>query len=186
MTDDELIAQYLNGDTCALETLVDRYMGRVYNLTLHITNDQSAADDATQEAFVRAWRAIRGYRTGMSFKAWLFRIARNAALDWVRKKKDVAFSVLDHDTDASLQFVDTIVDEHPLPDAYAITQESIRHTTALLARLRPDHREIVVLRHTSNLTFEEIGALVRRPLHTVKSQYRRAIAALRECVHQNQ
>ncbi len=176
--DEELIERYLEGDDRALGVLVDRYLKPVYNLVFRLTGDAQAADDITQESFVKAWKHIRSFRRGESFKAWLFRIARNTAIDWLRRKKDVPLSTFD-DEEGGNFFEASIVDEEPLQDEMFARAEESHAMAELLDALAPQYREVVMLRHTSNLTFEEIGDIVHRPLHTVKSQYRRALIILR-------
>ena len=78
--------------------------------------------------------------------------------------------------------VETLTDKQPLPDELIAQAENTVFVQALLAQLDPQYREVLTLRYSSNLTFKEIGEIVRRPLHTVKSQHRRALAALRRAL----
>ncbi len=179
MRDDaQLVAAYLEGDERALETLVDRYVRDVHRFALTLTHDAQAAEDVVQESFVKAWKHIRRYHAGSSFRTWLFSIARNTAIDWLRRKKEIAFSSFENDQGENTLLA-TLADGEPLPDELLAQAHDAAYLARLLADINSDYREVLTLRHTSNLTFEEIGSIVKRPLHTVKSQYRRAIIALR-------
>lgn len=180
-SDEVLVSAYLEGDEGALEVLADRYLSDVYRFALHLTGDAHIAEDVAQEAFVKAWNRIRTYRGGMRFRAWLFTITRNAAIDALRKKRDVAFSSFE-EQDGENPFVMALADAGPLPDELAARAEDARFVARLLEELNPDYREVLTMRHSGNLTFEEIGSMLGRPLHTLKSQYRRAVAMLRRAV----
>ena len=176
--DKQLISEYLNGDEKALGYLVERYLKDVYNFAYKLTNDLQASEDITQESFVKAWKNIRKYRHESNFRTWIFSIARNTAVDWLRQKKDLTFSTFE-DAQGENKFVDTLVDARLLPDELFEQAENIKLVEGLLIQLDPRYREVLTLRYTSDLTFEEIGKILHRPLHTVKSQYRRALIALR-------
>jgi RNA polymerase sigma-70 factor (ECF subfamily) len=174
--DEQLISDYLEGDDTALSILVDRYLNDLCAFAYSLTNDRQSAEDVAQEAFVKAWKNMRRFVPGNSFKGWLFRIARNTAIDLLRKKQDIVFSAFE--TEEGNVFLDTLKDTEPLPDELLERAENTHYLKGLLEQLNPAYREVLTLRYTSNMTFEEIGQIVGRPLHTVKSQYRRAITAL--------
>ncbi len=175
--DDQLISSYLEGDDQSLAVLVDRYLPHVYNFAFSLTRDKSLAEDVTQESFVKAWKNIRKFSPTKSFRGWLFTIARNTAIDVLRKKKDIPFSSFETENGNTL--VDTLKDSEPTPAELVTLAEDYRYLENMLQELNPMYREVLTLRHTSDMTFDEIAQIVSRPLHTVKSQYRRAIIALR-------
>lgn len=177
-TDEQLIADYIEGDEHALDSLVDRHMHATYAFVFRLVGNASATEDITQDAFVKAWKHIRRYRFGTNFRTWLFSIARNTAIDWLRKKKELAFS--EFETDTGNVLIDTLVDDAPRADELLARAHDIRFLESLLAELDQKYRDVVLLRHTSDLTFEEIGSVLHRPLDTVKSQYRRALSALQK------
>jgi RNA polymerase sigma-70 factor (ECF subfamily) len=179
--DNELIAAYLEGDEQALGVLVDRYLSDVYSFALRLAGDAGAAEDIAQEAFIKAWKHIRSFVPGRSFRAWLFTIARNTAVDYLRTKKEVALSCFEN-IEGENTLIASIADNVPLPDELIARAQDVRYLARLLTEINPEYREVIELRHTSNLTFEEIGEVVKRPLHTVKSQHRRGLAALRRLI----
>lgn len=176
--DEQLISAYLEGDESALALLVDTHLKHVYNFAFQLTRDRQAADDITQESFIKAWKHIRRYRRGSSFKTWLFAITRNTVIDWLRTKKELAFSSFENEQGVNT-LVETLRDKEPLPDELIARAKDATFVSALLRELAPGYKEVLTLRYTSNLTFKEIGEIMQRPLHTVKSQHRRALAALR-------
>lgn len=177
-TDEQLISEYLEGDENALDFLVKRYLKDVYNFAFRLTSDSEAARDIAQESFIKAWKHIRRYRNGSSFRAWIFAITRNTAIDWLRKKKDLAFSTFQNE-EGENKLIETFVDSGPLPDELIARAENSFFVQSLLEELNPRYKEVIKLRYENNLTFEEIGKILKRPLHTVKSQHRRALVFLR-------
>lgn len=180
-TDEQLIDEYLDGNEKALGTLVDRHLINAYNFALNLVNDNQVAHDITQEAFIKAWKNIRGFKRGSSFQTWLFAITRNVAIDWLRRRKEVTFSTFENDRGENM-LTETLADSSLLPDELLARAENTRFVEILLEELDPLYRDVLKLRYSSNMTFEEIGEFLKRPLHTVKSQHRRALIALRRSI----
>lgn len=177
-TDGQLISDYLDGNERAISVLVERYLTDTYNFAFKLVNDKQAAEDITQESFIKAWKNIRGFKQKSSFKTWLFTIARNSAIDWLRKKRDLLVSEFETKEKENI-LVNSVADQSPLPDELLAKAENAQFVQALLSELNPVYRDVLTLRYSSNLTFEKIGKILKKPIHTVKSQHRRAIIALR-------
>lgn len=177
-TDEQLISDYLDGNEQALATLVDRHLINAYNFALKLVNDSQAANDITQEAFIKAWKNIRGFKRGSTFQTWLFTITRNVVIDWLRKKKEIALSAFENERGEN-KLTEIISDNSLLLNELLIRAENTLYVEQLLEELDPVYQDVLKLRYSSNMTFEEIGEILKRPLHTVKSQHRRALIALR-------
>jgi RNA polymerase sigma-70 factor (ECF subfamily) len=175
-SDDILIEQYMQGDTSAFSQLVIRYTPQVFGFVRSIMHDMTEAEDVTQETFVKAWKNIHKFDTSRDFKTWLFSIAHNTAIDYLRKRKSVTFSTLEND---ELSLSEIIPDDAPLADELAIQSEDKESIRLALGKLKPLYQEVLLLRYTDDFTFEKIGEILKKPLHTVKSQHRRALIALR-------
>ena len=113
--DQQLIADYLNGDDGAITILIDRHLKTVFNFTYRLIGKQEEAENIAQETFLKMWRNLKKYRQGENFKTWLFTIARNTAIDWLRKKKSIAFSNFENEKDENA-FAESLTDPEPLPD----------------------------------------------------------------------
>jgi RNA polymerase sigma-70 factor (ECF subfamily) len=178
-TDSDLVTRALAGEEAAFEALMGRYLGTVFNFALRFVGDREAAEDVAQETFFKVWKNLARYRVTDSFKTWVFAIARNTALDALRKRRDVHMS--DFDTaDGKNMIEETLADQAPLPDELVERARGAAALERLIAQLSPAYREVVLLHAKEGLTFEEVGHVVGRPLNTVKSQYRRGLAEIRK------
>ncbi len=126
---------------------------------------------------------IRRYKKGRPFKPWLFAIARNTALDFLKKKRPHSFSSLEGE-DGDVSFADTLEDSEPLPTEIFERAESKEKLERLLDEIHPDHRSVLTLYYHEELTFEEIAEALDRPMNTVKSWHRRALIKIRNLMHQ--
>ena len=169
MTESELIARAKAGDQGAFEQLVLDNQNRVYSLALRMLGDPEDAQDAAQEAFLNAWRALPTFKGESSFSTWVYRLTSNACIDHLRRRKrrrdlEVA-SLTGEDGESDWEPADHQADP------------------ALEAGLQalPDHqREILVMRELSGLSYQEIGAALDLDLGTVKSRIARARLALKK------
>jgi len=177
-TDEQLITDYLEGQERALGILVDRYLPDTYNFAFRLTGDRGSAEDIVQESFIKAWKNIRRFVPCNSFRGWLFTIVRNTAIDLLRQKRAVAISSFENETGENI-LAATVADFGPLPDELLARAQDEKYLISLLVEINPEYREVLTLRYSSNLTFKAIGEILKRPLYTVKSQHRRALAALR-------
>ena len=137
------------------------------------------AEDITQDTFFKVWKNIKYYTKGRMFKPWLYAIARNTALDQIKKKKALPFSDLD-DKENDLSFADTVEDHEPLPPQIFETNFLTGKLSDALEVIHPDHRAILILHYKEEMTFDEIASIVNKPMNTVKSWHRRALIKLRE------
>lgn len=185
-SDEELLAAYLRDDEAAFSELVERHLGAVYSFVVRFVGDQHDAEDIVQETFLKAWKSAKSYREEASkFKTWVLRIARNTAIDHLRKKKHIPFSAFDTEEGVNV-LAETVPDSEELPDeklAKAMDAESLTHA---MQSLSPESREILLLHYTNGLTFLEIGEMLGQPQNTVKSRHHRAVLSLRKVLSTTQ
>jgi len=180
-TDEEIIARYKEGDQEAFKDLINKYISPLYNFTARITN-RNDASDIVQETFIKVWKSLNRFDVKKaSFKTWIFTIGRNTATDFLRKKRNLLFSDVEKDTDEDINsFAENIPDEQILPDVALEKLQDKEFLNEVLNELKPNYREVLILHYQEEMTFDEIGKILNKPLNTVKSQYRRAMEQLRE------
>jgi RNA polymerase sigma factor (sigma-70 family) len=178
MDEEALIASARQGDVRAFNQLVLLYQSRTYNLAYRILNDPDAAADATQEAFVSAFKAMRKFRGG-SFKAWILRIVTNACYDQLRSKKRRPADSLD-DLPVEQDHVSYLRDPAERPDEYVQRQELNRLLQAGIQSLPEDQRLILVLSDVQGMNYQEVAEIAGVALGTVKSRLSRGRAKLRD------
>lgn len=178
-SDESLIAAYVRGGhEPFFEELVARHLGGVYSFALRLVGDGEAAQDLSQEIFVKAWSNLKKFDPALaSFKTWLMRIARNACVDYLRKKRHVPLSAFDSPEGNPL--VESARDEAPLPDEIFARAGDADELGEAVAKLSTPHREVLLLHYQEGLTFDEIGTVLGTPSNTVKSRHRRALHQLR-------
>lgn len=184
LTDEDLAVMSANGDEGSFAVLVERYLRPVFSFVYRYT-ESSEAEDITQDVFIRAWRSIESFDSKKRFKTWLFAIAKNAAFDWLKKKRPHAFS--DFDTEEGDNPIeDTVSDSSQDPRDLMNRIDSHDAVQLALAVINPEDRALVLLRARDELSFEEISEILDRPLNTVKSRYRRALIKMRDkLMHQS-
>ena len=181
MEEEQLVRRAQQGDNSAFEQLLLLHQKKVYNLCLRMSANADDALDLSQETFIKAWRCIGQYQFEASFSTWLYRLTSNVCIDFLRRKKrrqetSLTESYEDSDEGAEL----SIPDANPLPEQLAITKETKQELAQAMARLAPDHREILQLRVVENLPYEQIADILDIRVGTVKSRLARARLALRK------
>jgi RNA polymerase sigma-70 factor (ECF subfamily) len=168
--DDErdLLERSRRGDLDAFEQLVRAHQDHIYALTFRITGNHEDANDSAQDAFVKAFRALRHFRGDAAFSTWLHRIASNAALDLVRRRPP-----------QPLMEIPSGLTAPEGPEDVAQRREVQRRIHAALGQLPAEFRAAVVLRDLQGLAYDEIARILRVPIGTVRSRISRAREALR-------
>lgn len=159
--------------------LVKQQIDAVYSFLVRYTGSADLAEDATQEAFVKAWRNIHRFDASRPIKPWLFEIARNTANDMLRKKRSARFSELTH-PDADTAFEDSLPDPDPLPPEIFEIKELGEAVQEALTELPERDRAILTLRYIEELTWDDVAASMGAPVNTVKSWHHRALIGLRK------
>jgi RNA polymerase sigma-70 factor (ECF subfamily) len=176
-----LIARARDGDLTAFNSLVARFQDPVYSLALRMLSSPEAAEDATQEAFIRAWRRIDTFRGGR-FQSWLFTIVANLSRDELRRRGRRPQTSLDAARDDPDRASLDPADDGPSPEAVAEQGDLRAVLEAALAQLPDEWREIVLLSDVQDLAYDEISRVTGLPLGTVKSRLSRARGRLRDII----
>ena len=170
MTDEQAILRCQDGEREAFRHLVERYKDVLYGTALLMMRNPALAEEQVQEAFLAAWRGIKGFRPGRPFKPWVVRILVNKIVSLRRTRAHPTVSLEDHDPP----------DELPEPAEAVQAQFDRQAIRQALARLTPDHREVIVLRYFADLTVPELAETIGVPLGTAKSRLHRALGQLRD------
>lgn len=181
MTEQELVERARKGDESAFEVLVTDNEKRIYNLCRRLTGNPEDAAELTQEAFLNAWRGLGRFQGESSFSTWLYRLASNACIDFLRKEKrrqNLSMTVSLDDDEEARQV--ELPDERYTPERELERTEVRQAVAAGLERLTPEHRQVLVMREINGLSYAEIGAVLGLEEGTVKSRIARARNALRK------
>lgn len=183
-TDAQLVLSFMDGDGESFAALVDRHMSMVYKFTYRYAGNVDATNDIVQEVFIKVWKNIKKFDVNKNFKTWLLTIAKNTALDFVKKKKSVLFSAIeegDNDLDA---FLAPYVESVELPDQLVDRQYAKAELGRALQELSPSYKDVLLLRYTEHMKFREIAAAMKEPIDTIKSKHRRALLLLKKLLTQ--
>jgi RNA polymerase sigma-70 factor (ECF subfamily) len=180
LDDAEIVRRILNGDEDLFALLVNRYRTRLYRFIGRYTNDSEDARDVTQDVFFKVYGALDSFDSKYKFSTWLFRIAGNAAIDHLRRRKIRALPLdLPPDSEGEERRMEPKETRpNPLED---LTRRRLGQALdQAIERLPDDYRELISLRHYGELPYEEIAELKGMPLGTVKNKLFRARQALRD------
>lgn len=163
------------GDQKAYAELLQRYRESVYFMMLKMVNNKDDADDLTIEAFGRAFKKLDQYTPNYAFSTWLFKIASNNAIDFLRKKKLTNSVSLDSRNDNSDYDTSNLVKStHLNPEEFYIKKQKVEMVRAVIDKLKPKYRELVELFYFQELSHEEISERLNLPIGTIKAQLFRA------------
>ena len=177
---DARIEKARRGDARAFEALLTEHAERVYAHVARILGAGPEAEDVVQDACISAWRSIASFE-GTSFRAWLFRIATNRAIDVVRARRRRGELPLEPNDDEERTWAEPAAGSPELADL-ASDREALRLVEAALARLPAEQRAVVVLRDIEGFDYEEIARITATELGTVKSRIHRGRLAVRNAL----
>ncbi len=185
-TDPSLAAEAAAGSQRAFRELLHRYERPVFSLIYRMVRDRALAEDLSQEAFIRAFKAIGTFNANYKFSSWMFKIAHNVTIDHMRKKQLDTISLhgsphaLTEEDQARTSPVIESTDERP--DAYVENLELGSQIERAIGRLRPEYRTVTLLRHVEGHSYKEISKIMDLPLGTVKTYIHRARLELKEAL----
>ncbi|HOP04708.1 MAG TPA: sigma-70 family RNA polymerase sigma factor [Tenuifilaceae bacterium] len=172
-----LVEKAVNGDQKAYAELLDRYRDAIYFMLLKMVNNKSDAEDLTIEAFGKAFKNINQYTPNYAFSTWLFKIATNNCIDFIRKRKANLISIdqQTEDTEGLMSAPATNLQASVLdPEETLIKEQNIKLIQSLVSKLKPRYRKLIELRYFREFSYEEIADELELPLGTVKAQLFRA------------
>lgn len=185
--DIQLVDRATKGDQQAFGELLGRYRDAIYFMLLKMVNNPVDAEDLTIEAFGKAFKNIDQYAPNFAFSTWLFKIATNNCIDFIRKRRASHVSIDQTiDSEDSLTPSTLIQSDDPDPEAYMINQQKIKHMRKIVSRLKPRYRQLVELRYFKEYSYDEIAVELDIPIGTVKAQLFRARELLLNILNRSQ
>jgi RNA polymerase sigma factor (sigma-70 family) len=174
LQDYELVQKALQGDEKAFARLLSRYKDTIYFMLLKMLNNRSDAEDLTLEAFGKAFKNLHQYSPTYAFSTWLFKIASNNCIDFLRKKKGVTISIENDSEQLEMSETAKLKAKDLNPEERLIRKQKAILLHKVVRRLKPHYQTLVELRYFNELSYEEIAMELQLPLGTVKAQLFRA------------
>lgn len=172
-----LVEQAKMGDEKAFSSLLNRYRDSIYFMLLKMVNNTSDAEDLTIEAFGKAFRFIDSFTPEYAFSTWLFRIATNNCIDFIRKKQ-LSPPPIDQAQEDIDNMTVNIQSDLPDPEERLINDQKIAVLREIVSQLKPRYRKLIELRYFKEYSYEEIAAEMNLPIGTVKARLFRAKSLL--------
>jgi RNA polymerase sigma-70 factor (ECF subfamily) len=164
-----LIEAALNGEQSAYQKLMKKYYQIIYNLIYKMISRKEEVEDLTQEAFIKAFNSLKNFDKQFAFSTWLFKIATNNSIDYLRKKKLSTFSIDKPIESDDSDFKFEIADENFKPDKNLIESERRKLLDEAIDNLPEKYKKVILLRHKEEKEYEEISMELNLPLGTVKA-----------------
>ncbi len=172
--DTALIRRALGGDQKAYKRLRLKYYDAIYNAIYRMIRDKEEVTDLTQEAFIKAFTSLASFNEEYAFSTWLFKIATNNCIDYIRRKKLQTFSIdkpiESKDSDYTFEIPDTTYEA----DSALIADQRKKFLDDAISSLPPRYRQVIILRHVEEKEYQEIAEMLKLPLGTVKAHIFRA------------
>lgn len=180
--DELLIHKTIHGDTGSFGKLVDRYQHQIYNLALRMVENREDARDVAQETFIKAFNSLSSFRYESGFKTWLFRIASNTCLDYLRRRNRDSTRRIERPPEESRNIIETIPSGDLTPEENIIRKEKEAAVKKALDSLPEGYRLPLVMHHYQKLSYREISKAMNIPERTVATRLYRAKMMLREII----
>lgn len=183
-TDEQLAVASAAGDAVAFQALAERYTRPAFNYAYHLLGGYDEASDAVQEALIQVYQALPKAKLDLPFRPWFYQILRNKCLDSLRRRRATVRLTPSggDDPDDAASPLELVPDPSPLPEELHERRDLQEVLHACIGDLPPKYREVVALRYTTELTFEEMGAALGLPVNTVKTHFQRAKGMLKKAL----
>jgi RNA polymerase sigma-70 factor, ECF subfamily len=178
--DAELVVRALSGREDGFEELVRRYQRPIVAYVYRMVGDYDTALDLAQEVFIKVYNSLGRYRPEYKFSTWIYRIAHNASIDHLRRAGHVRTEEMEIEGEGGSTFEKPIASKAPSPEQETERGERRAEIEEVVRQLAPAYRELIVLRHSHDLSYDEIAEVTGLPLGTVKNRIFRAREAMRE------
>jgi len=169
-----LVQRAVEGDQKAYAELLSRYRDAIYFMLLKMVNNSDDADDLTIEAFGKAFKNIHQYTPNYAFSTWLFKIATNNCIDFIRKRRGGTLISIDQSIENPDEIPIHIQADGLDPEESMINQQKVKLMRDVVSKLKPRYRKLVEMRYFDELSYEEIAVELELPIGTVKAQLFRA------------
>jgi RNA polymerase sigma-70 factor (ECF subfamily) len=184
-TDEELVARATAGDLDSFNQLVTRWERPIYALAYRTLGREEDARDVVQEAFLRAYRGLRGFKGQAKFSSWLYRITLNLCRDWIRKERRAPLVQVPEGTDP-VDLADAKASPAESVEELVARREMSQAVSRAMAELPEEQRTAIMLKEYQGLTFQEIADLLDCPLSTVKTRLYQGLSVLRRRLERRQ
>jgi RNA polymerase sigma-70 factor (ECF subfamily) len=184
-TDEELVARATAGDAASFSELVSRWERPIHALAYRTLGREEDARDVVQEAFLRAYRGLKGFKGQAKFSSWLYRITLNLCRDWIRRERRTPIVATPEGTDAVDLADQRMTPAESVEDLVARREMSAAVAKAM-AELPEDQRTAIMLKEYHGLTFQEIAEMLDCPLSTVKTRLYQGLSVLRRRLERRQ
>ena len=169
MSDEELIVVLQAGDQQAFSHVMDRYQGKLYAYVMRLTNHRDEAHDIVQDVFMKAYKNIHRFDTERKFSSWVYRIAHNESVNWLKKKTRAKVESLENRAEAGIQLADKV----DVEEDYIVKEDQIMVREAI-EKLPAKYQEVMDLRYLQQQSYEEISKRLDKPINTVGTLINRA------------
>ncbi len=178
--DIELVVRALGGREDGFEELVRRYQRPIVAYVYRMVGNYDSALDLTQEVFIKVYNSLTRYRPEYKFSTWIYRIAHNSAIDHLRRNGAARTEELEVEGEGGQMFEKPLASKSPTPEQESERRERRAEIEEVVCLLPSAYRELIVLRHSHDMSYDEIAEVTGLPLGTVKNRIFRAREAMRE------
>jgi RNA polymerase sigma-70 factor (ECF subfamily) len=180
VADTELVLRALSGREDGFEELVRRYQRPIVAYVYRMVGDYDSALDLAQEVFIKVYNSLGRYRPEFKFSTWIYRIAHNAAIDHLRRQGSFRTEGMETEGEGGTTFEKPLASRSLTPEQESERRERRAEIEQVIGQLPPAYRELIVLRHSHDLSYDEIAEVTSLPLGTVKNRIFRARECMRE------
>ncbi len=169
-----MIREALKGDNRAYQRLMGKYHDQIFNFIYRMIHDREQVEDLTQEAFIKAFSSLGSFNEEFAFSTWLYKIATNNCIDYIRKRKLQMYSIDKPIESRDSDYMFELPDESSEADQDVIRAQRAAFLRTAIAQLPEKYRRVIQLRHVEEKSYEEIAGILKLPIGTVKAHIFRA------------